>query len=173
MNRTANPAAVYTGPERILDAVRLVETAMLLLASLMLALHMEVVGAVLAAPIIGAAIIIRPRDRRSAVRVRTERRAAFVNSAQTEALGLRARYMETRSRRLSLPRSRALSDIRLEIMRWIDSTGYQLAEYPEFQLIFLAHRSTGGVLDELDSCIGRLSEIRRLCSLSERLRIPI
>jgi hypothetical protein len=173
MNRTANAAAVYSGQERILDAVRLVETAALLIASVVLALYMEVFGVVLAAPILGAAAIIRPRDRRSAAKVRTERRSAFVNSTQAEAVGLRARYIETRGRSLSLSRTLALGEVRLDIRHWINLTSQRFADFPEFQLIFLAHNNSGGVLDELDGCIRRLSEIRRLCSLSERLGLPI
>ncbi|HEX5369072.1 MAG TPA: hypothetical protein VFY10_06615 [Dehalococcoidia bacterium] len=157
---------------RLLDSVRWVEVAALSLSSLIAAISIHY-GVLLATPLLLIAFILVPRDRVAVEKQRASERASLVNQVRQEGYQLRSVYMAVRGQALSGERTRAQASARRGIVQWISSTNKKLETYPEFAGIFQAHRSSGGIIAELDCCLQRLSELRQLGLLSDRLELPI
>ena len=69
-------------------------------------------------------------------------------------------------------RSQDLWTVRRDVTMWLQNSMGRLDRYPEVARILRTHRATGGLIDELDAALQRLADIRRLCSASDRLRLP-
>jgi hypothetical protein len=171
MNRVLALPAETQG--RILNGVRRVELVMLLLTGTMFGLYYQPWGALLALPMLAAAVILVPRERTLATPTREQARVAFLNKADTQGRGLLEQYLEIRSRQISPARTHSQRLIRREIKLWIESCEARFEAYPEFAAIFASHDKQGGVLAELETCLTKLDELQRLCRISEKLRLPI
>ena len=158
---------------RVLDAVRFVEVIGLVGMGLLLAIQFAPYGFAPAAALLWMAVTLRPRERALPVATREESRAELLNMLQLEALDLRALYMNVRAQPLTLQRAEALWRARREITVWLATCQYRMRFYPEFAGIYRARRGTGGIIDDLDRCLSCLSELKRLSSLSQKLRLPI
>ncbi|HWO72944.1 MAG TPA: hypothetical protein VNN21_05245 [Dehalococcoidia bacterium] len=170
-SRAAVAALPLNRPARILIQVRRVEAIALLIAAayVVAAPHMH---AVFALPFLAIAVLLHPRPRTLA-NARAAQRARLIDFLDAEARHLRQRYMEIRALPLSLSRTQAQWQIRREIAAWIVRAETRFRVFPEFQPIFAEHRRQGGIIDELDSCLQRLRELKRLVELSRELRLPI
>jgi hypothetical protein len=99
-------------------------------------------------------------------------RRLLIQRLTGEGLELRWRYAETRKLPLGQARSDTLWTIRRDITVWLQTGLKPIDRYPEIAGILNSHRASGGLVDELDSALHRLGEIRRLCSISEKLKLP-
>ena len=157
---------------RILDSIRWVEVAALCLSGLVAGASFHF-GIFLALPLLASAAIMVPRDRIAAEERRAGARAALVDGLRQDGYHLRSSYMAARAQPLSKERALVLADARRGVAAWIVSTTRSIERYPEFAGIFKTHRSSCGIIAELDSCLQRLSELRELGLLSDRLELPI
>jgi hypothetical protein len=157
---------------RLLDSIRRVEVASLLLSSLIAAVTIQY-GMLLAFPLLTSAYIMAPRDRAALQKQRAAARASLVNRLRQEGYELRSAYMAIRTQPLSGERALAQAWARRAVAEWITSTPKSLEPYPEFAGIFRTHRSSCGIIAELDSCLQRLSELRQLGLMSDQLELPI
>jgi hypothetical protein len=162
-----NPVSV-----RILDAARAVECVALVAGAGFTIATLPLPASFLGAALVGMAAVLRPRERVSSVDQRIEMRRQLVQRLTGEALELRMRYAETRKLPLGQHRADVLWTIRRDITVWLAQAPRRISRYPEIAGILNAHRATGGLVDELDGALQRLGEIRRLCSISEKLKLP-
>lgn len=158
--------------QRFLDTLRLAEAAGLVAMSPLLVTTMDVPGGVLAGLALSAAVIIRPRARRTTL-TRAQQQQQLVTSLINEALELRAAYVAAKSQAFERGRFQSFFESGRELIRWVDKAGDKIAVYPEFRGIFGACDDSGGLLEALDRRIQRLSQIRRLAEKSHRLNLPI
>ena len=156
---------------RFLDAARAIECIALLAGAAVVAGAMPMPGASLAAVLVGMAIVLRPRERAGAV-TRSDTRREVVSRLTAEGLVLRWRYMEARKLQVGEARADALWSVRRDVTIWLQNSTGRLSRYPEVAGILRSHRATGGLIDELDCALQRLADIRRLCGVSEKLRLP-
>jgi len=165
------PYRVPARPARILIHVRRVEAVALLVAAVyvVIAPHTHPLFAL---PFLATAVLLHPRPS-ARVNARAAHRARLIEFLEVEAARLRQRYMEIRALPLSLARTQAQWQIRREIATWIASAEARFRVFPEFRQIFVEHRKQGGIIDELDACLQRLRELKRLGELSQKLRLPI
>ena len=147
----------------------------MLLAAAGFALFSPQLPPVAALPLIALALLLHPGrpTTRSPSSIREERRSQFLSSLENEAQQLRKRYVEASRFPLSQGRTQEQWQIGREAASWIASAESQFRAFPEFRAIFEAHQKRGDVIYELDSCISRLGELRRLCLLSRKLKLPI
>lgn len=157
---------------RLLDGVRRAEALALVLVGLILTFHLGPLGLAIAAFLLASAVLLMPRERVASLS-REEVRQVFLNTLHLEASQLRAEYISIRSRPLSESRAQDLWDIRRRIIVWLDSSRSRMKAYPEFNSIFATRLTEGGILHELDCSLECLSELKRLSTLSEKLRLPI
>jgi hypothetical protein len=155
------------------DAVRRVEVVGLVGMSLLLAIQYALYGLAPAAAMLWMAVTLLPRERVVPAATREEARMELLNQLQAEAMDLRARYMTVRSQPLTLQRAEGFWQVRREITVWLETCRSRLRFYPEFAGIYDARRGSGGIIDDLDRCLSCFSELKRLTSLSMRLRLPI
>jgi len=156
---------------RLLDVARTIECIALLAGAAVVVGALPMPGALLATVLVGMAVVLRPRERvRTATRSDTRREA--VRRLTAEGLVLRWRYLDARKLPLGEARADALWAVRRDVTVWLENSTMRLSRYPEVAGILRAHRATGGLIDELDCALQRLADIRRLCSASERLRLP-
>ena len=163
-----NPVSV-----RILDAARALECVALVAGAGFTIATMPLPASFLGAALVGMAAVLRPRERISLADQRTEMRRQLVHRLTGEALDLRLRYAETRKLPLGQDRADVLWTVRRDITVWLTHAPTRVSRYPEIAGILNSHRSSGGLVDELDSALHRLGEIRRLCSMSEKLKLPL
>ena len=156
---------------RLLDAARAIECVALLVGAAVVVGAMPMPGALLAAVLVGMAVVLRPRERARATN-RSDTRREDVRRLTAEGLVLRWRYMDARKLPVGEARADALWSVRRDVTMWLENSTDRLGRYPEVAGILRAHRATGGLIDELDSALQRLADIRRLCSVSEKLRLP-
>ena len=126
-----------------------------------------------ALPLILLALFMHPARPRSVANIRAERRSLFLASLASEAQGLRERYLKLSRLPLSQSRSQECWQLQRQVASWIASAESQFRPYPEFKAIFEAHQAPGNVIDELDACISRLGQLRRLTALSRKHKLPI
>ena len=156
---------------RLLDMARALECIALLAGAAVVVGAMPMPSALLAGVLVGMAIILRPRERvRSATRADNRREA--VRRLTAEGLVLRWRYLDAHKLPVGEARADALWSVRRDVTMWLENSTERLIRFPEVAGILRAHRATGGVIDELDCALQRLADIRRLCSASEKLRLP-
>jgi hypothetical protein len=156
---------------RLLDVARALECIALLMGAAVVVGAMPMPGASLAAVLVGMAVVLRPRERvRANTRADTRREA--VRRLTAEGLVLRWRYVDAHKLALGEARADALWSVRRDVTIWLENSARRLERYPEVAGILRSHRATGGVIDELDCALKQLGEIRRLCSMSEKLRLP-
>ena len=160
-----------TDRARLLDAIRWVEVAALCVSSLIASVSVSF-GILLALPLLISAAIMVPRDRVAAEKRRATARASLVDALRQEGYRLRSAYMTVRAQPLCKERALIQASARRAVADWIISTTRRLERYPEFAGIFRTHRSSCGIIAELDSCLQRLSELRQLGLLSDRLELP-
>ena len=157
---------------RLLDTLRWIEVAALCVSSIVASVSVNL-GILLALPLLTSAAIMVPRDRVAAEKRRATARTSLVDGLRQEGYRLRSAYMAVRAQPLSEERALLLGSARRAVADWIISTTRRLERYPEFAGIFRTHRSSCGIVAELDSCLQRLSELRQLGLLSDRLELPI
>jgi hypothetical protein len=157
---------------RTLDTARRLEALALLIVSPMVAFLFQPLGVLPSLLLLVVAVVMVPRDRTVEVVTRERRRAETLDSLLNEAMQLRGSYMHVRSQPLTQERSQSMWRARREILVWIDNSGRRLHRFPEVAGILEHRRGRGGLIDELDRCIGGLSEVKRLGRLSEKLGLP-
>jgi hypothetical protein len=156
---------------RLLDAARAIECIALLAGAAVVVGAMPMPSALLAAVLVGMAVVLRPRER-VLTTSRADARREDIRRLTAEGLVLRWRYLDARKLPVGEARADALWSVRRDVTIWLENSTARLDRYPEVAGILRAHRATGGVIDELDCALQRLAEVRRLCSVSERLRLP-
>jgi hypothetical protein len=157
---------------RLLDAARAVECVALMAGAGLAIMTMPLPGALVAGALVGMAAVIRPRERVPASTARTDVRRQVLRRLTAEGMVLRWRYNELRKMPIGQARSDALWSIRRDITVWLETGLDSVDRYPEVAGILKAHRTTGGLVDELDSVLQRLGEIRRLAMMSDKLKLP-
>ena len=156
---------------RLLDVARALECIALLAGAAVVVGAMPMPSALLAGVLVGMAIILRPRERVRAT-TRADNRREVVRRLTAEGLVLRWRYLDARKLPVGEARADTLWSVRRDVTMWLEHSTERLSRFPEVAGILRAHRATGGVIDELDCALQRLADIRRLCSASEKLRLP-
>ncbi len=163
--------AMQVEPMRAIDVARGIECVALVAGAGFVVATLALPGMVLAGVLVGMAAILRPRERLRPV-TRDSARQTLVRRLTAEAMVLRWRYLDARKLAMGEVRSQTLWKVRRDITVWLENSVTRLDKYPEVGRILRSHRATGGVVDELDSALQRLGDIRRLCSISERLKLP-
>ena len=156
---------------RLVDAARALECIALLAGAAVVAAGMPMPGAMLAAVLVGMAAVLRPRERAREV-TRADTRREAVRRLTAEGLVLRWRYLDASKLPVGEARADALWAVRRDVTIWLENSTMGLSRYPEVAGILRARRATGGLIDELDCALQRLADIRRLCGVSEKLRLP-
>jgi hypothetical protein len=156
---------------RVLDLARTIECIALLAGAGVIVGAMPMPGALLAAVLVGMAVVLRPRER-ALHATRADHRREAVRRLTAEGLLLRWRYLDARKLPVGQARADALWSVRRDVTIWLEKSTARLSRYPEVAGILRTHRATGGVIDELDCAMQRLADIRRLCNVSEKLRLP-
>ena len=157
---------------RVLDVARAAECVALVGGAGLAIATLSFPTALIAVALVGMAAVLRPRERVSPEAARIEMRRQLIQSLTSEGLVLRWRYAEIRKLPLGQSRSDALWSVRRDITVWLAASCRRVDRYPEIARILNSHRASGGLVDELDSALQRLGEIRRLCSISEKLKLP-
>jgi hypothetical protein len=157
---------------RFLDAARAIECVALVAGAGVAIATVPLPGALVAGALMGVAAVMKPRERVAPEHLRTRQRRELVRRLSAEGLVLRWRYIEARKLPLGAARADALWAVRREILVWLETGLNRLDRYPEIAGILKSHRATGGLIDELDSTLQRLGDIRRLCTVSDKLELP-
>ncbi len=158
---------------RVLDAVRYIEAACLLVIGILLVLYYGPLGLVGASFLLGGAVVLLPKTREAVRPTQDAQRLSLLDGLRSEALVLRDLYTSTASMPLSESRSREMWRVRREIIVWLDRSRARMKTLPEFAPIYEDRTGSGGVLYELDCALACLSEMQRLLRLSQKLRLPI
>jgi hypothetical protein len=164
--------AASTSQAKVLDTIRRIEIAWLLVLSVTVAWAYQPAGFVAAFAMLAAALALVPQ-RHEAAATRDEARLELLNRIQTEGLELRARYVTIRETEPTYERSQALWQVVRELTVWLARSQDRLRRYPEFAGIFEFRRGNGGTIDEVDRSLAAFSELRRLSTLSQNLQLPI
>jgi hypothetical protein len=163
---TANP-----GRLALVVNIRRIECILLLSAAALLLFSSQMPPLAIL-PLIVTALTVYPR-KPTLTETRTERRKQFVAFLEQQAEDLRKVHFELSQLPVSMQRAQMLWQVERQISEWIASAESQFRAFPEFKAIFEAHHQSGAPVYELDSCLARLAELRRLCSLSQKLKLPI
>ena len=172
MSESTEARVLQPTSARLLDVARAVECMALVGGAGFAIATLPFPTSLVAVALVGVAAVLRPRERVSAADARTEMRGNLIRRLTAEGLALRWRYVEVHQLPLGQARSDAMWIARRDILVWLQTGLRPVDRYPEIAGILKAHRATGGLVDELDSALHRLGEIRRLCSMSKDLKLP-
>jgi hypothetical protein len=121
---------------------------------------------------LAVAWLLIPRSRAVAPR-REQLRWQSLRRIEEEGQRLRAAHIQAHAMPLTIDRSRTIWQTDREILRWVARSEADLKRFPEIAYIFRFQDRQSTMLGELDARLESLTRMRRLCRLSESLRLPI
>lgn len=165
-------AATYSTRSPVVLGIRRAEAMALTALALAAIVSLGPSGFPFSLALLAAASVLLPRRRAASLSTKEEQRLQLMRDLLQSGKALQMRYEELSGSRDSHRESRALLQLRFQVIDWIADSRSRIARYPEFAGIYEAHHGAN-LFEELHGRLHRLEEIERLAQTSRRLDLPV